>query len=227
MNHVLRIIAGIALVVIGAGEAMAIEEAKYEVIKQENEFEVRDYATHVVAETVLEGNMTDAGNQAFRLLFRYISGGNQPRKKVEMTAPVSQQPAGQRIKMTAPVGQERVKEGWIVSFMMPGSYTLETLPQPEDPKVTLREVPARRMAAVRYSGFWSEKNYLEQKLKLESWIHKMGFTIAGEPVWARYNSPFTLWFLRRNEILIPVYATSQEKAEQTPAVNVLKAAPEE
>ncbi len=86
--------------------------------------------------------------------------------------------------------------------MMPASYTLETLPAPEDPKVTLRQVPARRMAAVRYSGFWSEKNYLQYKLALESWIHEKGFTIAGDPIWARYNPPFTPWFLRRNEVLM-------------------------
>ena len=88
--------------------------------------------------------------------------------------------------------------------MMPGSYTLETLPEPEDPKVTLRQVPARRMAAVRYSGFWNEKGYRRYKAKLESWIERMGLRIVGEPIWARYNSPFMPWFLRRNEILFPV-----------------------
>ena len=228
MNHLLRITAVTLLIIIGAKETMAIEEAKYEVIKKDKAFEIRDYAAHILAETVVEENMEDAGNEAFGLLFRYISGGNQAREKVAMTAPVSQQPMGERIKMTAPVGQQRVKEGWIVSFMMPGSYTLETLPQPEDPKVTLREVPARRMAAVRYSGFWSEKSYLQHKLKLESWIHKMGLTIAGDPIWARYNPPFTPWFLRRNEILIPVDAdTGQEKAQQSPSGDSLKAAPEE
>ena len=88
--------------------------------------------------------------------------------------------------------------------MMPGSYTLETLPEPADPKVTLRQVPARQMAAVRYSGFWSEKGYLKNKLELEAWIQKMGLRIMGDPIWARYNPPFVPWFLRRNEILIPV-----------------------
>ena len=195
---------------------MAIEEAKYEVIKQDNKFEIRDYAAHIIAETVVEGNLEDAGNKAFRRLFRYISGANRARENVAMTAPVSQQPMGGKIKMTAPVGQQRVKDGWGVSFMMPDSYTLETLPEPEDPKVTLRQVPVRRMAAVRYSGFWSEKGYLRHKLELESWIQKMGLTIVGDPVWARYNPPFTPWFLRRNEILIPVKAgTRQEQAQQS------------
>ena len=106
--------------------------------------------------------------------------------------------------MTAPVGQQRSSDKWAVSFMMPAHYTLETLPVPDDSSITLRQVPGRRMAAVRYSGTWSEKNYLNFKGKLERWIRKKGFEITGEPVWARYNPPFTLWFLRRNEILIPV-----------------------
>ena len=131
-----------------------------------------------------------------------------------MTAPVSQVSTGEKIKMTAPVGQQRLQEKWTVSFMMPSSYTLKTLPEPEDPKVTLRQVPARRIAAVRYSGFWSEQNYLRYKLELESWIKEKGFASVGDPIWARYNPPFTPWFLRRNEILIPInIVADQEKAQ--------------
>jgi hypothetical protein len=193
-----------AILIIGAMDAMAIEEAKYEVVKKDNKFEIRDYAPHILAETIVEGDVEEAGNKAFKRLFRYISGDNRSREKVAMTAPVSQQPMGEKIKMTAPVGQHRVEQGWAVSFMMPASYTMETLPEPEDPKISLRQVPARRMAAVRYSGFWSEKNYLRYKLELESWIHEKGLTIVGDPIWARYNPPFTPWFLRRNEILIPI-----------------------
>jgi effector-binding domain-containing protein len=122
-----------------------------------------------------------------------------------MTAPVSQEPKGEKIEMTAPVGQQRVQERrWSVSFTMPSSYTLDTLPEPEDPKVTLRQVPARRIAAVRYSGFWTEKGYLRYKSELESWIREKGLSIVGDPIWARYNPPWIPWFLRRNEILIPV-----------------------
>ena len=185
---------------------MAIEEATYQVIKKDNQFEIRDYAPHILAETVVGGNLEEAGNMAFNRLFRYISGGNRSRDKVAMTAPVSQEPIGEKIKMTTPVGQQRIQEKWAVSFMMPASYTLETLPEPEDPAVKLRQVPARRMAAVRYSGFWSEEGYLRHKLELESWIRDRGLTIVGDPIWARYNPPFTPWFLRRNEILIPVHA---------------------
>ena len=183
---------------------MAIEEAPYTVIKASGIFELRDYEPHILAETLIDGTLEDAGNKAFRRLFNYISGANRSRSSIAMTAPVSQESTGEKISMTAPVGQQRSSDKWAVSFTMPASYTMATLPVPDDSSITLRQVPARRMAAVRYSGTWSEKNYLNYKEKLERWIRENGFEITGEPVWARYNPPFTPWFLRRNEILIPV-----------------------
>jgi len=193
-----------ALVSVGVVDAMATEEAKYEVISTDGKFEIRDYAAHIVAETFVDSDLEDAGGKAFKKLFGYISGDNRTRDKVTMTAPVSQQSKGEKIAMTAPVGQQRAEERWVVSFMMPDSYTMDTLPEPEDPEVRLRAVPAQRMAAIRYSGFWSEKNYQRHKLKLESWIKETDLKILGDPRWARYNPPFTPWFMRRNEILIPV-----------------------
>jgi effector-binding domain-containing protein len=205
MKLSIRIMLAASVVIFGALDAMAIEEAKYSVLTKDNNFEIREYAPHILAETVVEGDLEEAGEKAFGRLFSYISGENRTRVKVAMTAPVSQEPKGEKIKMTAPVGQERVQEkSWSVSFTMPSSYTLDTLPEPEDPKVKLRRVPARRIAAVRYSGFWSEKGYLRHKSELESWIREKGLTIIGDPIWARYNPPWTPWFLRRNEILIPV-----------------------
>jgi len=183
---------------------MANEEAPYTVIKTEDIFELREYAPQVLAEIIVDGDLEGAGNKAFRPLFRYISGDNKSRGKIAMTAPVSQEQKGEKISMTAPVSQQRVQGKWAVSFMMPASYTMETLPTPDDPNIKLRQVPARRVAAVRYSGFWSEEKYLLHKEKLEKWIKDNRFTVIGEPVWARYNPPFTLWFMRRNEILIPV-----------------------
>jgi effector-binding domain-containing protein len=121
-----------------------------------------------------------------------------------MTAPVSQEQTGEKITMTAPVSQQSVQGKWAVSFMMPASYTMENLPTPDNPNIKLRHVPARRTAAVRYSGLWSEKKFLRYKQELENWITANNLKVIGEPVWARYNPPFTLWFLRRNEILIPI-----------------------
>lgn len=182
---------------------MAIEEAPYEVVKTADSFEVRDYAPYIIAETYVKGSFDEAGSNAFRRLFRYISGENRAQEKIDMTAPVSQQ-SGEKIDMTAPVEQQKSGEQWVVSFMMPSSYDIEALPVPDDPLVTLRQVPARRMATIRYSGFWSEKNYQKNKIKLDSWIQKENLSVIGEPIWARYNAPFVPWFMRRNEILVPV-----------------------
>ena len=194
---------------------MAIEEASYTVVERDGEFEIRDYAPHVLAETVVAGSFDRAGNEAFSRLFRYISGDNRSRHKVAMTAPVSQASAGEKIAMTAPVEQQPAQDRWVVSFTMPASSALETLPEPADPQVTLRQVPARRMAALRYSGLWTESSYRRHKMELEAWVRKRGLRIAGDSVWARYNPPFAPWFLRRNEILIPVDGDGGHGAAQT------------
>ncbi len=187
---------------------MATEEAPYTVIKTDDIFELREYAPQVLAEIIVEGELENAGNKAFRPLFRYISGDNKSLGKIAMTAPVSQEQKGEKLSMTAPVSLQSVQGKWGVSFTMPASYTMETLPTPDNPNIKLRQVPARRVAAVRYSGFWSEEKYLLNKEKLDRWIRENRFTVVGEPVWARYNPPFTLWFMRRNEILIPVAAVA-------------------
>lgn len=204
MQRIKSIIVIILLACFAGGCATTVEKAKYKLIGQSKHFELRDYPTQIIAETEVDGTLKDAGNQAFKKLFDYISGENQSRKKILMTSPVTQKPSSEKIKMTTPVEQKRSDGGWIVSFMMPMSYTLDTLPIPENPDVRLREIAPRRMACVRYSGTWSEKRYLQYLQELESWIAKKGFRILDEPVWARYNPPFTPWFLRRNEILIPV-----------------------
>jgi hypothetical protein len=187
---------------------MATEEAPYTVLKSDDSFELREYPSQILAEIIVDGDLEGAGNKAFRPLFRYISGDNRSRSTIAMTAPVSQEQQGEKISMTAPVSQQRAEGKWAVSFMMPATYTMETLPVPDNPGITLRQVPARKVAAVRYSGFWSEEKYLLNKEKLEAWIQKNRFTVGGEPVWARYNPPFTPWFMRRNEILIPITAAA-------------------
>ncbi|MCX7010563.1 MAG: heme-binding protein, partial [Kiritimatiellaeota bacterium] len=189
MKYATRILLIAGIVITGTSSVMAIEEAAFKTLKNDGKFELREYAPHILAETVVDGSLEQAGNQAFGRLFRYISGANRSHNKVAMTAPVGQQRAGEKLAMTAPVGQQRAQDKWAVSFMMPAGYTLETLPVPDDPQVKLRLVPARRMAAVRYSGFWSEKSYLRHKQELEAWIRKQSLTTKGEPVWARYNPP--------------------------------------
>ncbi|MGC8118856.1 SOUL family heme-binding protein [Marinobacter sp. VGCF2001] len=188
---------------------MATEEAEYALLLKEDNLEVRLYEPHIVAETVVDKEFEDAGSEAFGRLFKYISGNNQAQQEIAMTAPVGQVAEGQEIEseeidMTAPVGQTQVDGKWVVSFMMPGSFTMQTTPKPMDDRITIRQVPERTMAAIEYSGFWSESGYQKNKSKLEEWINEKGFIIQGEPVWARYNAPFIPWFLRRNEVLIPI-----------------------
>lgn len=192
------------LAILGSGGAMATEEAKYKVVLREQDFEVREYEPHIIAETLVDGDFDKAGNKAFSRLFKYISGNNKSRQKIEMTAPVAQGAGSEKIDMTSPVGQQEAGGRWAVSFMMPASYSLETLPEPQDPAVVLRQVPARHIAAVRYSGFWSEEGYMLNRDKLEAWIKKNRFRVVGGPIWARYDPPFMPWFLRRNEILVPI-----------------------
>lgn len=190
---------------------MAVEEAKYNLLREESGLELREYESHILAETTVDGEFEDAGSKAFGLLFRYISGNNKQQQKVTMTSPVGQEPLSQKIEMTSPVGQQKQDGKWVVSFMMPASFTLETTPEPKDPNVSIREVPARLIAAVRYSGFWSEKSYRHNLAILQDWIANNRLTPIGEPIWARYNPPFMPWFLRRNEILVPI--ASQESVD--------------
>jgi hypothetical protein len=209
MNRIREITAVLFLMLTVANTAMAIEEAPYTVITADGIFELREYAPQILAEITVDGDLEGAGSKAFRPLFAYISGANKARSKIAMTAPVSQEQPGEKITMTAPVSQQRAQGQWAVSFMMPAAFTMDTLPAPLDPRITLRQVPARLVAAVRYSGFWSEEKYLLHMEKLGKWITDKGFAVSGEPIWARYNSPFTLWFLRRNEVLIPVTAEAR------------------
>ena len=211
MPHLKQIIYIFLMTVFGVGQSMATEEAEYSVILADDNFEVRAYAPHILAETLVEGKFGSAGNKAFGRLFKYITGNNTARQNIQMTAPVAQTPSNEKIQMTAPVSQQQINGNWAVSFMMPASYTLETLPEPKDPTIVLRQVPARHMAARRYSGSWREKNYARHKEDLEAWVKAQGFKISGEAVWARYDPPFKPWFLRRNEILVPIAAPHDSK----------------
>ncbi len=212
MKLMSRTLIAIALILFGAN-AMAIEEANYKILKSSGKFEFREYAPYIVAETIVDSDFENAGDIGFKRLFNYISGQNQSRTKIEMTAPVSQEAKGEKIAMTAPVSQQRYHEKWVVSFVMPGTYTMETLPKPNDAKVVLRQIPSQMIAAVRYSGFWSKKNYLRNKKELEKWISENGLKASREPVWARFDPPVMPWFFRRNEVQIPVAIDEQKRGD--------------
>ena len=198
------VLLNLLLLVFGGIEAMATEEVKYRVLESSGDFELRQYESSIVAETTVEGDFHEVGNEGFRRLFDYISGKNRKKQSIPMTAPVSQEPSSEKIPMTAPVNQEKVGEAWRITFLMPSSLTMETLPKPLDPRVKLMKIPGRLMAALSYSGTWSRERYEGKEQRLKELIRQRGLKIEGEPVFARYNPPFMPWFLRRNEVLIPV-----------------------
>ena len=197
------------LLATAAEVAMATEEPKHRVLEKRDGFEVRLYEPMVLAETRVEGEFGSGGNEGFRRIAGYIFGGNDGGRKIAMTAPVAQERRpgsrdGMKIAMTAPVAQEKTPEGWTVAFVMPSERTLKSLPKPDDPRVTLREVPARRVAAVTFSGTWGAERFDSIARELLGKLDAAGFAPAGPPVYARYDPPWTPWFLRKNEILVPL-----------------------
>jgi len=184
--------------------AMATEEPKYTVTKSDGDFEVRRYEPYIVAQTVVDTTDTDEGsNEGFRRIAGYIFGGNKVRQKIAMTAPVTTE-RSEKIAMTAPVITAKQAASTAVSFVMPSEYTMETLPVPDDTRVTLRQVPSRTMAVITFSGRWTDENFQEHTEELKQWIARQKLKIIGDPVIARYNPPFIPFFFRHNEVQIPI-----------------------
>ena len=184
---------------------MATEEPSYRSILQETPFEVREYPALIAAEVTVSGERSDAVSAGFRLLAGYIFGGNTRKQSIAMTAPVIQNESpNEKIAMTAPVMQSPDPSGWIIRFIMPASYTLETLPTPNDQKVRLVSLPPKRLAVVRFSGLVDDNDVEQQTAVLRAFIAKQKLTAIGTPSLARYDPPWTLWFLRRNEVMLEV-----------------------
>ncbi len=177
-----------------------VEQPKYTVLESDGNIEVREYGPTIVAEVEVHGERRKALNQGFRLIADYIFGNNLSSKKVAMTAPVTQE-SGEKIAMTAPVTQDGNGDGWKVRFVMPAGYTLETLPKPKNQNVRLIAIPARKTVVIRFSGFNTDKNINSHRETLLKYIKDHGLTVLGSPTTAFYNPPWTLPFLRRNEII--------------------------
>ena len=204
--------------------AMAIEEPKFETVQREAKFEVRQYAPLIVAETWVEGDMDAASGKGFRLIADYIFGNNKAPQsaesaKVAMTAPVTLEPqsTSTKVAMTAPVAVQPESgtqnmvgaQRWRVHFVMPSQFTMATLPTPNNSAVALREVPAKRVAVATYSGFNTESRIQEETQALLAWMQARNWVAAGPAQLARYNPPWTLPMLRRNEIHVEIQSTVQ------------------
>lgn len=184
------------------------EQQSYRVLATHGPVELREYAACVVADFQVSGSAEQAGNAAFRPLVSYISGANHGSRKLSMTAPVIQQASGERLAMTAPVIQEASAEGtWTVSFVLPGGRPLADYPEPDDARVRLRQLPAERAAALRWSGRWTAANVDRRTAELRAEMARAGWIPNGEPRWARFDPPWRPAFARRNEIVIPVAAS--------------------
>jgi effector-binding domain-containing protein len=193
----------ILFITLYSGVSMAIEEPKYTVDSKNKHYEIRNYEPTLVAETTINADFDDAGNKAFKILADYIFGNNTSKAKIDMTAPVSQVQS-EKIEMTAPVNLSKGTNGFLVQFTMPAKFNLQTLPKPNDDRVKIRELPKRKVAVFSYSGSWSEKRYKTKLAEFISELEKNNVKTMGEPTFARFNSPFQLWFLRRNEIWLEV-----------------------
>ncbi len=177
-----------------------VEQPKYNVLESDGNLEVREYNPTIVAEVEVHGERMKALNQGFRLIADYIFGNNLSSKKVAMTAPVTQE-TGEKIAMTAPVTQDGKGDSWKVRFVMPSGYTLDSLPKPKNHEVRLLEVPARKTVVIRFSGFNTNKNINSHREKLLKYIADHRLSVVCAPTTAFYNPPWTLPFLRRNEIM--------------------------
>ena len=171
--------------------AAAIEEPDFEVLHSSSEYEVRAYAPYIVAEVDVTGDMDQAGNSAFRVLAAYIFGQNEP---------------GEKMAMTAPVASEPLEDGdaYTYAFVMERKYDMDSLPRPLDSRIRLVEKPARILAVRRYSGRWNIARDRQQRDSLLAALENDGIATEGAPIMARYNSPWTPGFLRRNEVMVEI-----------------------
>ena len=183
-----------------------VEQPNYQVVKSSGNIEIRDYAPMIVAEVDIPGERRDAIGKGFRIIADYIFGNNSSAQKVPMTAPVTQQDS-EKIAMTAPVTQQGDGNTWRVRFIMPSSYTRGTLPKPHNPAVELKEIAAKRYAVIRFSGMAGEDSLKRRTKELNDWVVAKNLSPVSKPIYAFYNPPWTLPFLRRNEVMVEIPAS--------------------
>ncbi len=201
----------------GLYSSNSVETPEYEVVSQSGDIEIRQYAPMIAAEATVTGEQDQAINKGFRIIADYIFGNNQSADGIAMTAPVTQQSGediamtapvtqqpSENIAMTAPVTQQSDGNSWNVRFIMPSKYTMETIPLPVNPDVKLVAVPSKRFAAIRFSGLAGESKLDRYAQELLEYMDAQELTPIAAPQYAFYNDPWTLPFLRRNEVMIEI-----------------------
>ena len=198
------IIALVLIVGVLAGPVMSnVEKPDYKVVQSEQNIEIRQYKPMIIAEVEVDGKREDAIRDGFRLLANYIFGNNTVQQIISMTAPV-QQKVNQKIAMTAPVQQQSMGKSWRMSFVMPSKYTIDSLPVPNNNRVSLKEILTKKFVVIEFSGTNSNENVTEHENQLMNYIDANQIKIIGSPKYAFYNAPWTLPFLRRNEVMIEI-----------------------
>jgi len=198
------IIALILIVGVLAGPVMSdVEKPDYKVIQSEQNIEIRQYEPMIIAEVEVDGKREDAIGDGFRLLADYIFGNNTVQQVISMTAPV-QQKENQKIAMTAPVQQQSTGKSWRMSFVMPSKYSMDSLPVPNNNLVRLKEILTKKFVVIEFSGTNSNENVTEHENQLMNYIEGNNLKITGSPKYAFYNAPWTLPFMRRNEVMIEI-----------------------
>jgi len=182
-----------------------VEQTAYIVIETKEDYEIRLYSTHIVAETIVTGSYQEALNEGFRIVAGYIFGGNTTKESIPMTAPViEKKSASESIPMTAPVLATMEGESHTIAFSMPRSYTMETLPTPTDARVQMREVPEKKMAAIRFSWIRTDARVQSKKQELQDALARDAVRVVGVPQYAGYNAPWTPPWMMRNEVLMEI-----------------------
>jgi hypothetical protein len=186
-----------------------VEQAEYAVAKKMDGYEIREYPAHIVAQTTVQGPYGESLSEGFRIVAGYIFGGNTKKERIAMTAPVVAEKGGgskvsETIAMTAPVVATTAGDSRVISFGMPRSYKLETLPTPDDPRVEIKMVPAKKYAAMRFSWYRSDARVRIMQEKLLSALRRDGIAAEGDVSYAGYNAPWTPPWMVRNEVMVEI-----------------------
>ena len=180
------------------------DEPNYQVLNDYGHIQIRQYPALVVAQTEVTADYKNSSSQGFQRLAGYIFGNNKKQQKIAMTAPVIQEQEAETIAMTAPVIQQKSGTVWLMAFVLPSNYSVATAPVPLDPAVLIKEIPGKKVAVIRYSGSLSEQGIEENTEKLQNWITIKGYKPISPSRSAAYDPPWTLPFLRRNEVHIDI-----------------------
>ena len=186
-----------------------VEQADYTVVKKMKGYEIREYPAHIVAQTTVQGSYGESMGNGFRIVAGYIFGGKTKKESIAMTAPVVAQKSkdekiSESIAMTAPVVATKEGDSQIISFGMPRSYTLETLPTPNDPRVKIVMIPAKKYAVLQFSWYRSDGRVKMMQEKLLSALTRDGVATKGSTAYAGYNAPWTPPWMNRNEVLVEI-----------------------